>query len=77
MCIRDSYITIGETSFKKQGIATKAGTLVALYGFEVLQLNKIYAYIEFDNPSLHLDLKRGFHVEGFLRKMCIRDRLYL
>lgn len=63
----EDYITIGETSFKKQGIATKAGMLVALYGFEVLKLNKIYAYIELNNPSLHLYLKKGFHVEGFLR----------
>lgn len=71
----EDYMTIGNTIFKRRGIATKAGTLVALYGFEKLKLNKIYAYIEIGNPSLNLYLKRGFHVEGFLRNdLYMRDR---
>ena len=62
----EDYMIVGNTSYKRKGIATKAGTLNALYGFDVLGLNKIYAYIEYGNNSLGLDLKRGFNVEGFL-----------
>lgn len=71
----EDYITIGETAFKQKGIATKAGVLIALYGFEILKLHKLYAYIEVGNPSLKLYLKKGFHVEGFLRNdLCMNGR---
>ncbi len=63
----EDYMVVGETSFKRRGIATKAGALIALYGFKVLKLNKIVAHVEYGNPSLYLDIKRGFTVEGFLR----------
>lgn len=64
----EDYMIVGNTSYKRRGIATKAGTLIALYCFETLKLNKLYAFIEVGNQSLGLDLKRGFNVEGFLRQ---------
>lgn len=71
----EDYIVVGNTSFKRKGIATKAGTLIALYCFENLKLNKLYAYVEVGNPSLQLDLKRGFNVEGYLRNdLYMNDR---
>ena len=68
----EDYMVVGNTAYKRRGIATKAGTLNALYCFEVLKLNKLYAYIEVGNDSLGLDLKRGFNVEGYLRKSIVR-----
>ena len=62
----EDYMIIGNPSYKRKGIATKAGTLNALYCFEELKLNKLYAFIEVGNNSLNLDLKRGFSVEGYL-----------
>lgn len=64
----EDYMIVGDPSYKRKGIATKAGTLNALYCFEELKLNKLYAFIEVGNNSLQLDLKRGFSVEGYLRQ---------
>jgi len=63
----EEYVIVGETSYKRKGIATKAGVLIALYGFKVLKLNKIVAHVEYGNPSLYLYIKKGFNVEGFLQ----------
>ena len=63
----EDYLIVGDTSFKRKGIATKAGALICLYGFKVLGLNKIVAHIEYGNPSLFLNKKRGFFIEGYLR----------
>lgn len=64
----EDYMLVGNPLFKRKGIATKAGTLNALYCFETLKLNKLYAFVEVGNHSLDLDLKRGFHVEGYLHQ---------
>lgn len=63
----EDYVITGNTAYKGKGIATKAGVLNALYCFETLGLNKLYAHIEIGNPVLWRDLKMGFHVEGYLR----------
>lgn len=64
----EDYMLVGDSRFKRKGIATKAGTLNALYCFEILKLHKMYAFVEAGNPSLDLDLKRGFRVEGYLHQ---------
>lgn len=64
----EDYMIVGSAAYKRKGIATKAGTLNALYCFETLKLNRLYAFIEVGNQSLGLDLKRGFNVEGYLRQ---------
>lgn len=64
----EDYMIIGEHTFKGKGIATRAGHLIQLYGFNQLGLNKIYAYTEVDNERAYkLDLRRGFQVEGCLK----------
>lgn len=73
----EDYMVVGNTSYKRKGIATKAGTLNALYCFETLKLNKLYAFIEVGNPSLGLDLKRGFNVEGYLRQSLRKGDIYI
>ena len=69
----EDYLTIGDTSFKRKGIATKAGALICLYAFKVLGLNKVVAHVEYGNPSLYLNIKRGFEIEGFLKNDLIVD----
>lgn len=62
------YILIGESSCKGKGIAYKGGLLNFLYGFEVLDLNKIYGTIEVGNTGALKRCRRlGGHVEGYLR----------
>ena len=73
----EDYMVIGDTSYKRKGIATKAGTLNALYCFETLKLNRLYAFIEVGNNSLGLDLKRGFHVEGYLRESLRKNGVFV
>ncbi len=63
----EEYITLGDTSLKRRGIATKALELVCLYAFKELNLRKVVAYVEYGNPSLYLHTKVGFQIEGFLR----------
>lgn len=65
----EDYMLIGEHDFKGKGIATRAGHLNQLYGFEYLNLNKIYAFTEVDNDrAIKLDLRRGFVIEGELKE---------
>ena len=73
----EDYMVIGNASYKRKGIATKAGTLMSLYCFETLKLNRLYAFVEVGNPSLRLDLKRGFHVEGYLRQSIRKGDIFV
>ncbi|MBR4587114.1 MAG: GNAT family N-acetyltransferase [Lachnospiraceae bacterium] len=73
----EDYMIVGNTSYKRRGIATKAGTLNALYCFETLKLNRLYAFIEVGNNSLGLDLKRGFNVEGYLRQSIKKGDIFV
>lgn len=45
------YITIGEHSCKQKGVATAASRLLLQYGFETLQLNKIYLNVDARNTA--------------------------
>ena len=59
------YITIGETSFKNKGIATKATQAIIEYGFKELGLHKIYLTVDADNEAaIRLYEKTGFIREG-------------
>ena len=63
----EEYITLGETSLKRKGISTKALELICSYAFNDLNLKKVVAFVEYENPSLYLHTKVGFKIEGFLR----------
>lgn len=72
----EEYIALGEQDAKGKGVAARAGFLNQLYGFQVLGLNKIYAYTEMENlPAMRLYRSRGFHVDGYLRDdLCMNGR---
>ena len=63
------YITIGEPEYKGKGCALQASLELLKYGFEELNLNKIYLYTETGNiPAQRLFEKAGFRKEGWLRE---------
>jgi diamine N-acetyltransferase len=50
-----------------KGIAAHATRLALDYGFRVLNLHKIYLYVDKENPkAIHIYTKIGFHPEGEL-----------
>lgn len=63
------YIAMGETAYKGKGIAKRATNLLLRYGFEVLNLNRIYLFTEVNNVAAQrLFEKVGFVKEGMLRQ---------
>ena len=63
------YITLGETFFRGKGVAKQASKLILKYGFEELELNRIYLFTEIGNISAQkLFEKVGFIREGLLRQ---------
>ena len=64
------------------GFGTMATRLLCRYGFEVLQLHKIYLYANENNSIAHRTYEKvGFKLEGRLRdeRICdgeFEDRLY-
>ena len=60
------YITIGNTSYKRKGIATKATKAIIDYGFHVLNLHKIYLTVDSKNiAAKKLYINCGFKQEGY------------
>lgn len=60
--------------YQKQGIATEATKLIIHFAFKQLKLEKIYAKVYHPNlPSQKLLLKKGFKLEGHLRKHKFRN----
>ncbi len=60
------YITIGENSFKRKGIATKATKAIIEYAFLELKLHKVYLTVDARNEhAIHLYEKVGFKREGY------------
>ena len=67
------YITIGNTAYKRKGIALKATELIITYAFEVLKLKKIYLNVDEKNlAACLLYEKAGFKCEGIF----IEDMLF-
>ncbi|MDE0399558.1 MAG: GNAT family N-acetyltransferase [Candidatus Poribacteria bacterium] len=57
-----------------RGYATEAARAVVAYGFEVLKLNRIYAYYYTRNPASGRVLEKiGMHTEGCLRQHIKKD----
>ena len=60
------YISMGETEYKKRGIATAASRMLVEYGFRYLHLHKIYLNTDGKNYPAHgLFEKAGFVREGY------------
>ena len=69
------YITIGETSYKGKGIATKATKAILDYGFNTLNLHKIYLTVDSENAiAKKLYKKTGFQCEGYFVDDLFFDR---
>ena len=69
---------MGETSYKKRGIATRASRMLVDYGFEYLRLHKIYLNTDGGNyPAHSLFEKVGFVREGYFVDDMIHRGMYI
>lgn len=74
------YITIGETSFKQKGIATKATKAIIDHAFSSLGLHKVYLTVDARNEvAIRLYEKAGFKQEGYFVDdlFCPRNSEYI
>lgn len=63
------YIAMGETSYKGKGVAKEATKQILKYGFEELELNRIYLFTESENIGAQKMFERaGFKQEGLIRQ---------
>ena len=61
-------ILIGNTSFRKKGIANTALVILVNYSFSVLNLNQLYCFISMKNKeSIDLFLKNKFEMCGVIK----------
>jgi len=70
-------IMIGDKTEWNKGYATEATALVVGYGFDTLNLNRIWLHVFEDNPGGKRAYEKvGFRVEGVLRQENYRDGRY-
>lgn len=63
------YISMGDTGYKRKGIATAATRLVLKHAFHDLGLNKVYLNVDADNQeACGLYEKVGFVCEGYFKQ---------
>ncbi len=63
------YIAMGEVNYKGKGVAKKASEEIIKYGFEKLELNRIYLYTEVENViAQKLFESIGFCKEGIIKQ---------
>lgn len=63
------YIAMGEVDYKGKGVAKEASRLILEYGFEKLDLNRIYLFTEIENVAAQKLFERvGFVREGVIRQ---------
>ncbi|WP_104505713.1 GNAT family N-acetyltransferase [Acinetobacter indicus] len=73
----ESYIFV-DPDIKAKGLGKKTLFLQCLYAFEILKINKVYAYIDSDNyASQKLYENIGFKKEGVLRLETKRDGCFI
>lgn len=64
-------------SYRQQGIASEALSLLTTYSLDFLHLHQLYAYVPSDNEaSLQLFRKAGFEVTAELKDWISNDALY-
>ncbi|MHC4444568.1 MAG: GNAT family N-acetyltransferase [Planctomycetota bacterium] len=70
-------IMIGDTEYQNQGYGTQATRLTVRYGFEELNLNRIWLRVYANNPrAIWTYQKAGFIQEGCLRQAYYRNGQY-
>jgi ribosomal-protein-alanine N-acetyltransferase len=70
-------ILIGEKKFWGKGLGTEACQLCLAYGFEALNMNKIWLGVNTENKKAYESyLKAGFKSEGVLRSELFRNGRY-
>lgn len=70
-------ILIGEKDFWGKGVGTEALQILTAYGFEILNLNKVWLGVNAGNQKAYQSyLKGGFSEEGRLRQEVYRNGLY-
>lgn len=68
---------IGEKKYWGKGYATESLNLLLEYGFNELNLNKVYSYIYSDNKgSIKKNQKNGFEIDGTLREHAFGEGRY-
>ncbi len=70
-------IVIGDESARGKGIASDATRAILQYGFNTLNLHKMYLQVvAYNEQALHLYDKIGFKIEGVLRQQLFLDGEY-
>lgn len=70
-------IAIGETDCWQKGHGTEATRLMVNYGFNTLNLNRVYLRVHADNPrGMATYEKVGFRKEGVMRQARFHDGQY-
>jgi len=71
------YIGKDETYIDDEGLAEDSVRLLIKYGFEILNLNKIWTELyEFDNKKMAIYKKLGMQKDGVLRDNCFYRNRY-
>ena len=74
----EHYVSMGETSCKGRGIASKASKLLLEYAFLELKLEKVYLFTETGNKAAQKLFERvGFKKEGILKHDLFTQRGYV
>lgn len=68
------YCVIGEKEYWGKGLGTEIHSVLFQWGFEKLDIEKIWAHIRTNNPAIYRVVEKlGFRIEGTLRQDKIVD----
>jgi UDP-4-amino-4,6-dideoxy-N-acetyl-beta-L-altrosamine N-acetyltransferase len=70
-------ITLGDPEYRNKGYGKDMLLTLIEYGFNQLNLNRIWCEVYSNNESIHLYRKIGFKDEGILRQHVFKDGEYL
>ncbi|MHA2126749.1 MAG: GNAT family N-acetyltransferase [Promethearchaeota archaeon] len=72
------FYSIGEKEYWGQNLATEATKLIVEYGFNELNLHRIYASVFLPNKASHRVLeKAGFNLEATIKEEAYVDGMYI
>jgi UDP-4-amino-4,6-dideoxy-N-acetyl-beta-L-altrosamine N-acetyltransferase len=70
-------IYIGDMDYRGKGIGSDALKTLIKYGFEELNLNKIWCEVYSNNKAINIYRKIGFVDEGILRQNAVKNGKYV